>query len=82
VLDVAGVHQVLSLEAGTLAFTLCQVPIVYRRAAAPAVAVAEGDGVVRRWAGDELPPAIAAEVFGRTGRIHRVEVDVVGLYEA
>jgi hypothetical protein len=76
-----GAREVLGLEAGTLAFTLCQVPVVYRAAATASLAVVEQGGEVRRSAGDTLDQALAAEVLGRTGRVRRVEVDVTGLYD-
>jgi hypothetical protein len=77
VLGVDGAREELALGPGMLAFTLCQVPVVYRRAAAPAVTVVDRrDGVVRL-EGDALGPELSAEVFGRTGAVRRIEVDVV-----
>jgi hypothetical protein len=83
VLAVDGAREVLALAAGTLAFTLCQVPVVYRRAGtgAPAVTVVDRQGGVTRRPGDTLAPELAAEVFGRTGAVRRIEVEVAGLYE-
>ncbi len=80
-LQADGSPATLDLPAGALAFTFCQVPVVYRRAAAPAVAVVDRSGAIRRQGGDALDAATSAEVFGRTGRVRRIEVDVACLYE-
>ena len=81
VVTAGGEREVLALEPGELAFTLCQVPVVYRRAAAPALAVTEQGGAVRRLSGDTLEEAAAAEVFARTGRVRRVDVEIVEMYD-
>jgi hypothetical protein len=67
----------LALQSGTLAFTFCQVPVVYRLAdgAAP-VAVERRDGVVKTGAGAFLDAETSREVFERTGAVTRIEVTV------
>jgi hypothetical protein len=81
-LAVDGVREALDLAPGSLAFTLCQVPVVYRRSqgAAPGLAVVDRQGRAARLPGDTLGPEVSAEVFGRTGAVRRIEVDVMGLY--
>ncbi len=81
IVPVGGGRERLALEAGTLAFTLCQVPVVYRRAESPGIVVTEEGGATRSLAGDTLDQGTAAELFGRTGRLHRIDVDVAQLYE-
>jgi len=81
IVSTGGARQELALEAGSLAFTLCQVPVVYRRAGAPGIVVTEQGGAIRALPGDTLDQAAAAELFGRTGRIGRIDVDVVEMYE-
>jgi len=76
-----GTRRSLRLEPGSLAFTLCEVPIVYRRRPEAAIAVVSRDGAVRRSPGDRLDQATSAEVFGRTGRVQAIEVDVAVLYD-
>jgi len=69
-------EQLERLEAGTLAFTLCGVPVVYRAAQAARIRV-HGDSGEARWVdGAELDPAQSAALFGRDGAIHRIEVEV------
>ena len=74
--DVGMEARTLELEAGTLAFTYCQVPIVYRNAAEPALRIVRADGSVEHVEGDTLSPETSAEVFGRTGAVARIEVDL------
>jgi hypothetical protein len=67
----------LALERGTLAFTFCQVPVVYRLVEAATPDVVERRGaVVRTAAGTFLDEATSREVFERTGAVSRIEVAV------
>jgi hypothetical protein len=74
--DVRGQAQRLDLDAGTLAFTYCQVPVVYRRSEEPAVRIVRSDGTTAERAGASLGPEASAEVFRRTGAVARIEVDL------
>jgi hypothetical protein len=64
----------LPLEAGTLAFTLCQVPVVLHRAGPAGLLVQDPDGGTRRSPALALDAADSAALFGRTGRIARLDV--------
>ncbi len=78
-LDVRGVEQLVELPAGSLAFTFCQVPVVYRRAAdadATEVSVELVDGRVERCAAERVPAGLSAEIFGRSGRVRAIRVAV------
>ena len=74
--DVNGQDRSLDLGTGSLGFTLCATPLVYRRAGALAVRVVGPGGAVTEVDGAALPRDLSAEVFGRTGTVTRVEVDV------
>jgi hypothetical protein len=63
----------IELGPGSLAFTLCQVPVVYRSGAPPRIRVAETGGSAEI-AGDTLDAERSAALFGRTGRVRLVEV--------
>ncbi len=77
--DAGGAERLLELPVGSLAFTFCQVPVVYRRAA-DAVRVEVGvelsDGRVDICPADHLIAALSAEVFGRSGRVRAIRVAV------
>lgn len=63
----------IELEAGSLAFTVCQVPVIYHLDEAPRLAVTTSDGSVRRLAGDTLDEAASAAVFQRDGTVRRID---------
>ena len=75
-LDVRGAWQTSDLPASSLAFTCCQVPIVYRLddTAEPSLTVIHEDGgrqVLREFS---LPADVSNEIFRRSGRIRRLEL--------
>jgi hypothetical protein len=72
--DANGGEQKLELEEGTLAFTYCQVPILYRLAEHEAATVHYSDGSTESLQGTVLDRKSSHEIFKRSGRIVRVEV--------
>ena len=93
VADVAGSPVEVALPAGSLGFTFCQVPVVYREVrgadsrpdavgstalgASPVeVRVTLADGAVVTGV-DRVDPELSSAIFDRTGRVVRVEVDLV-----
>ena len=77
-LDVDGTWQEIEVPAGGLAFTWCQVPVVYRLAGGrePGLTLLLDDGAEQHSPDAELSPADSAALFQRTGRIRRVIVDL------
>jgi hypothetical protein len=75
-LDIDHAWQEIALPAGTLAFTWCQVPIVYRLEddTPPGLAIAFADGTTCRRPDASLPAEHSAELFRRSGRIRRLEL--------
>ncbi|MDX1545772.1 MAG: hypothetical protein R3247_02220 [Rhodothermales bacterium] len=74
--DALGHPRTLDLDAGTLAFTYCGVPVVYRLADARRLRLAGADGTTTEVDAGTLSREISAEVFGRTGAVTQIEVDV------
>ncbi len=74
--DVDGSPRTLELEAGALAFTHCQVPVVYRRSEQPRLALHLADGTVREIDGLVLDAATSRQIFTRSGEIARLEVSL------
>jgi hypothetical protein len=72
--DVAGLRQQLRLKAGELAFTYCQVPVIFRRARKTSLAVVRADGSRRSVETPCLDAATSREIFERTGKVARIEV--------
>jgi len=74
--DMAGRSQSIALPADSLAFTYCQVPIIYRLSDAGEVRVTM-DGVETTVTGvDCLDDESSRGIFNRTGEIERIDVDV------
>jgi hypothetical protein len=75
--DVHGEAASIELDAGSLAFTFCQVPVVYRRVEGEGrVLVVASDGQEVSLPGDRLDEELSGQLFGRMGHIVRIEVDV------
>jgi len=69
--------QRLALPAGSLAFTVCQVPVVYRVSDPPGrLRVTRRDGTVDTRDGTTLDVADSRDVFDRSGAVTRIEVDL------
>jgi hypothetical protein len=74
--DLEGLGRTLPVAAGGLAFTFCQVPVIYEPAAVASVTVFRGDAA-EAFAGDMLPDDVSRDVFHRAGRITRIVVGIV-----
>jgi hypothetical protein len=72
--DLTGAKQRLALKPGELAFTCCQVPIVYRLAKKNSLNVISANGTTRQYEAPSLDSAASREIFARTGKIIRIEV--------
>ncbi len=75
-LDVDDQWQELSVPAAGLAFTWCQVPLVYTLddTAEPSVIITRDDGTQQSLSGLALPAEQSAEIFLRSGRIRRLDL--------
>ncbi|KQY23082.1 hypothetical protein ASD16_10885 [Cellulomonas sp. Root485] len=78
--DVTQQEHRVALPAGSLAFTFCQVPVVYRRAdgpgATPTVVAHLSDGSSVCGVDGTLDADVSARLFRRTGDVVRVDVEV------
>jgi hypothetical protein len=74
--DVAGVKQRLRLQAGALAFTYCQVPIIYRRARANELLVVQAGGATQPFNELRLDFNLSRLIFERAGKVLRIEVSL------
>jgi hypothetical protein len=75
-LDVDGQWQELTVPNSALAFTWCQVPLVYRldESAEPAVTVTWDNGERQTWATLALPAEVAEQLFQRNGCIREIDL--------
>ena len=65
-----------TLPAGSLAFTLCGVPVVYRAAETARLQVFGDNGVPTVIQGNRLGPELSRSLFRREPRIRKLVVDV------
>jgi hypothetical protein len=77
-LDVRGRWQELQVPVHGLAFTWCQVPIVYRVVdrGLPALTVVQEDGTSQKFTALTLPAALGDEVFRRSGSVRQLSFDL------
>jgi hypothetical protein len=69
-----GKTATLDLPRNSLAFTFCQVPVVYRLADDPRIRLWKKDGTAAEIRGIGLDRETSASIFGRTGDVVRLEV--------
>jgi hypothetical protein len=75
--DVTGRERSVALDAGQLAFTYGQVPVVYARGRAPArIRVGFVDGTTTEFAGDRIDDALGASLHRRSGKVDFIRVEV------
>ena len=70
------VEQNLEIDAGSLAFSLCGIPVIYRLADNAALQVVKDNGEVENLPGNRLGKPDSRSVFGRDKRIRQIIVDV------
>jgi hypothetical protein len=74
--DVAGLKKQLRLPAGALAFTCCQVPVLYRLARENSLLLVPATGATRSYKELLLGADSSRQVFDRTGKVSRIEVSL------
>ncbi|MBW7882533.1 MAG: hypothetical protein H3C34_07840 [Caldilineaceae bacterium] len=82
--DAQGHLQTIYLAAGSLAFTLCQTPVIYYLGERTSVRVTLADGHTVTFDGPQLDRATTQRLFARDGFLQQVEVNVAAneLFEA
>jgi hypothetical protein len=79
-LDIAGQHQELPIEAGSLAYTICQTPVILQAGSQPGIVVYYTDGALQQIEGHVLDSINSQHIFLRDGKVHRIVVRLgVGL---
>jgi hypothetical protein len=64
----------LELEPGTLAFTYCQLPVVYHQSSERTIRLTSLDGKSRELSGDSLDRELSAAIFRRQSGLLRIDV--------
>ncbi|MBX0331005.1 hypothetical protein K2Z83_25450 [Oscillochloris sp. ZM17-4] len=73
-LDLGGRWREIELPAGSLAFTYCQVPVVYRRSSQRRIVLTLAGGDTRELPGDSLGVEVSRGLFARDGQVERITV--------
>lgn len=71
-LDITGAKRKIRLKPGSLAFSYCQVPIIYQLAQKPFLSITLNDGATHRQDALVLDAKTSSSIFGRTGEIKSI----------
>jgi hypothetical protein len=74
--DVAGEAREIAVPAGGLAFSCCQVPVIYESSEEESICVTARDGTASRRPGDRLTAEESRALFDRRGTVSRIDVRV------
>lgn len=69
-------HKKFAPEIGSLCFTFCQVPIIYRLAAKSSMQVTRSDGNTTNYDSLHLDTETSTHIFHRTGKIAQITVHI------
>ncbi len=75
-INVHGQSIPLELPAGTLAYSICQVPVILKSSSTESIAVFRRDGSVQNIDGHWLDAENSQHIFCRDGIVHHLEVNV------
>jgi hypothetical protein len=74
--NIEGKQKNISLVKNSLAFTYCQVPVVYKIGAANELKVMDKNGNVNSTSSLELDADHSEQIFNRTGEIVQIEIEI------
>jgi hypothetical protein len=80
-LDVNGSLQKIELKAGSLAYSICQVPVILEVSTEKAITVHFSDGNTRLITGYELDLANSQHIFQRDGKVHHLVLSILSTSE-
>jgi len=75
--DVNFNEKKIQLEAGSLGFTYCQTPIIYRIAEKESLTVVFDEQKVQNYQDLKLDIATSKKVFERTGEVEKIIVEII-----
>ena len=75
--DLSGNESTIELLPDSLAFTICQVPVIYQLSDTRiSIELTDANGQTRRIEQDNLDPETSLAIFQRTGKIMKIEVRI------
>ena len=75
-ITIEGEKETINLKERELAFTYCQVPIIYRISDSNATLVSFKNGTSKQFDGTTLNQSISTKVFERTSEISKIEINI------
>ena len=72
--SIEGIEKNIDLEIGTLAFTFCQVPIIYHISHVSTICVTKNNGNTMEIQNLTLDEALSSSILNRMGEISRLDV--------
>ena len=75
-LDIHGSEHSIELQAGSLCFTYCQIPVVYSISESNSMEVVFGDQTTSKFGHLELDESISEKIFRRNGEVSKINVGV------
>jgi hypothetical protein len=66
----------INLPKGSLGFTFCQIPIIYNISQKNKMEIEHDDGTKTISESLELDAKISAEIFGRSGKVRQIKIDI------
>lgn len=73
---VLGKKNSISLDKGSLAFTYCQVPVLYKKGATSSIYISFTNEEALTIEGSSLTPEISTQLFNRTNEVQQIEVTI------
>lgn len=67
-------HEKISVPAGTLCFSICQVPVIYRLGVKESIQIEQQNGKTDQFDGLNLDRQTSTDIFHRTGKIKKISV--------
>jgi hypothetical protein len=74
--NVNGQRETITCPAGSVAYSVCQIPVIVRASDKSAIEIHFSDGSLRQIAGHVLDETASSQIFKRDGHIHHLVVTV------
>ncbi|MBT8326114.1 MAG: hypothetical protein KJP21_00235, partial [Bacteroidia bacterium] len=74
--DIHKNYKTIELDTGSLSFTYCQVPVIYRLANDNKMLIVKVDGTVTEQSSLELDASTSKSLFERKGKIEQIQVEI------
>ena len=73
-IDITGDRQEMELDAGSLAYTICQTPVILKAGNQPGINVYFADGTQQQIEGSVLDSINSRHIFLRDGKVHHLSI--------